>query len=135
MPVNARESTGTSRDKAGTSRDKQGHSLSVPTCPCLSLSAHACPCFTLSVPVCPCLSMLVPASPCMTLSVPVLPCPSLSIPVYLYICFTFMSTPEMNITVFITMSIVTLTGLAIASVQCMQTLSVTSSFLFLLLPQ
>ena len=56
MPVNARDSTGTSRDKAGTSRDKagtnrdnQGHYLSVPVCPFMFLS----------VPVCPCLFLLV----------------------------------------------------------------------------
>ena len=77
MPVNARDSAGTSRVKAGTrqgqteiSRDKQGYSL-------------FCPCLSLSFPVCPCLSLLVLFCPCL----------SLSVPLCLYNCFTFMSSP------------------------------------------
>ena len=62
MPVNARDSAGTSRDKqgqvgtsrekAGTNRDKKGNSLSVPACPYLFMSVPVCPCLSLSVPVC-----------------------------------------------------------------------------------
>ena len=76
MPVNARDSPGTSRDMQGLSRDKQGQgrdkqgerkipflSLLVPTCPCLSLLVHACPCFSLCVPVCPSLSFSFPVCP------------------------------------------------------------------------
>ena len=76
MPVNARNSAGTSRDKAGTSRDrartnrdkqgqtgtsrdKHGHSLSVPACPCLFMLVPACPCLSLYVPVCPYMSLYV----------------------------------------------------------------------------
>ena len=81
MPVNARDSAGTSRDKAGTSRDKAGtnrdnhgqagHSLSVPPCPYLSLSVPVCPCLPMLVLACPvpvhqCLSLFVPVCPCMS---------------------------------------------------------------------
>ena len=78
MPVNVRDSAGTTQEQAGTSRDRAGTrqgqtwifpflSLLVPTCPCLSLSVHACPCFSLSVPACPCLSLSVPVCPFMSL--------------------------------------------------------------------
>ena len=91
-----RDKQGQSRDKHGQGREKQGHSLFVPACPCLSLSDHACPFLSLYVHFCPCLS--------------------LSVHVCLYICNTFMSTLQMNITVFISKIIVTLTFLAKATV-------------------
>ena len=89
MPINARESAGTSREKQGQSRDKQGQTGTNMDIPLLSLL----------VPTCPCLSMLVPDCPCLSLSVPVCPCLSLYVPVYIYICSTFMPTPadEYNI--------------------------------------
>ena len=84
MPVNARDSAGTSRDKAGTSRDKagtnrdkQGQTGTFPVCPCLSLLA-------VSVPVCPCLSLLVVVCQCLSLSVPVCTCMSLNF-LYLHV--------------------------------------------------
>ena len=88
--------------QTGTSRDKQGQTGTFPLCPFMSLL----------VPVCPCLFMLVPACPCLSLSVPVCPFLSLSVTACLYICYTFM-----NITVFISMNIVTLTFLAKGTVQ------------------
>ena len=88
--------TRTSRDKAWTSRDKQGHSLSVPACPYLSLSVPACSCLSLSDPVCPCLSLSVLVSPCLSLYVSNFDIPS---------CLPL----QMNINVFISMNIVTLT--------------------------
>ena len=51
MPVDARNSAGTSRakavtsrDKAGTNRVKQGKTRTVPFCPCLSLIVPVGPC-------------------------------------------------------------------------------------------
>ena len=135
MPVNARDSTGTSRDKQGQGRDKQGQgrdkqgqagtsrdipflSLLVPTCLCLSLSVHACPCLSLSVPVCPCLSLSVPFCPCL----------SLSVPVCLYICYTIMSTPadEYNSLHQYEQSYIDFQK---PLLQCMQTLFLNSSFI------
>ena len=96
MPVNARDSPGTSRDKqgkAGTSRDKAGKnrglSLLVPVCPCLPLLVLVCPCLSLSYLVCPGLSLYAS-------TLAIISCLPL----------------EMNITVFISMSIFTLTFLA-----------------------
>ena len=161
FPVNDRDSPGTSRDKqgqAGTSRDKAGTnrdipflsllvpvrpwlSILVPACPCLSLSVPSCPCLSLSVPVCLCLSFSVPVCPCLSLSASVCPCMSLSVrlslsdPVYpcmslhwQYLCF------YPCITVFISMNIVALTFLLKLLFQCMQTLFLTSSLCFILLP-
>ena len=129
MPVNSRDSTGTSRDKQGQrrdnqgqDRDKQGQAGTFPLCPCLSLL----------VPLCPCLSMLVPACPCLSLSY--LVCPYLSLYVSTFALPSCLPL-EMNITFFISMSIVTLTFLAKALFQCMQTLFVTFSLLFIMLPQ
>ena len=95
MPGTAQGQAGTSRDKqgqAGTSRDKQGQTGTFPfvrACPFLSLSVHACPCLSLYVPVCPCLSLYVS----------IFAIPS---------CLPL----QVNIKVFISMNIVTLTFLA-----------------------
>ena len=113
---------GQSRDKqgqAGTSRqgrDKQGHSLSVPDCPFLSLSLLACPSLPLSVPVCPCLPFSVPVCPCLSffcpcMSLSVLFCPCVSLYVSTFAIPSCLPL-QMNITVFISMYIVTLTFLA-----------------------
>ena len=89
MPVNARNSTGTSRDKTGTrqghsrtNRDKEGKIGTVPFCPCLSLLVPTCPCLSLLVPVSLCLFLLVHVCPFLSLSVPVCPCLSVSVPVW-----------------------------------------------------
>ena len=116
----SRDKAGTSRDRAGTNRDKRGQTWTFPFCPCLSLL----------VPVCPCRSLLVPAFPCLSLSVPVCPC--------LYVStFDILSCQplHMNIRVFISRNIVTLTFLQKPLVQCRQTVFLTSSLLFILLPQ
>ena len=70
------QSQGQRRDKQGQKRDNQGHSLSVPAFSSLSLT----------VSVSPCLSLLFLVLPCLTLS-------AMSLPIYLYICYTSMSTP------------------------------------------
>ena len=99
MPVNARDSPGTSRDRQGQGSDKQGQTGTFPFCHCLSLL----------VPVCPCLSPLVFVCPCMSLSVPVCPCLSLYGSKFIIpSCLPL----QMNIAVFISMNIVTLTFLA-----------------------
>ena len=103
MPVNAKDSPGTSRDKRGQGRDKQGHSLSEPACPYLSLSVHAFPCVSLSVHVCPYLSLSV------------LVCPCLSLYVSLFAICSCLPL-QMIITVFISMTIVTLTFLTTGTV-------------------
>ena len=113
--------SGTGQGQTGTIRDKQGHVLSVPTCPCLSMLVPACPCLSLSVPVCPCLSL--PVCPCLSLSVPVCPCLFLSALVC-FCLFLYVSTfaipscqpLHMNIRVFISINIVTLTFLQKATV-------------------
>ena len=73
MPINARDSAGTSRDKQGQGRDQQGQAG----------TSRDTPSLYLLVPVCPCLSLLVLVCPCLTFSVPV----------RFYICYTFISTP------------------------------------------
>ena len=94
---------GTKQGQTGTSRDKQGHSLSVPACPCLSQSVHAFPCLSLCVSVCLCLSLSILVCPCLSLYVSTFAKP---------LCLPL----QMNITVFISMNIVTLTFLAKATV-------------------
>ena len=126
MPGTGQGQSGTSSNKQGQSRDKQGQGQTgkFSFCLFLSLFVPACLCLSLLVPVCPCLSMLVHASPCL----------SLSVPVCLYILYTCLPL-QMNITVFISMNIVTLTFLAKATVPMHAQLFLTSSLLFILLPQ
>ena len=100
MPVIAGDSAaGTSRDKAGTrqwqtvtNRDKHGQTRKFPFCSCLSLS----------VPVCPCMSLIV------------LVCPTLSLYVSTFVIPSCLPM-QMNITVFISINIVTLTFIAKAT--------------------
>ena len=109
MAVNARDSAGTSRDKqgqagksrdkAGTNRDKQGKTRTFPFCPCLSLLVPVCPYLSLLVLVCLCMSLSALVCPCLSLYVSTFAIP-LSLPL------------QMNITVLISMNIVTLTFLA-----------------------
>ena len=99
----SRDKQGKSRDNAGTSRDKQGHSPSVPACLYLSLAVAVCSCLSLLVLVCPCLSLSVLVCPCLSLFVSLFAIPS---------CLPL----QMNITVFISMNIITLTFLSKATV-------------------
>ena len=88
----SRDKQGQSRDKAVTNSDKQGQTRKFPFCSCLSLSVPVCPCMYLIVLVCPCLSLYV--------STFVIPS-----------CLPM----QMNITVFISINIVTLTFIAKAT--------------------
>ena len=91
-----RDSAGTRQGQTVTNRDKQGHSLSIPACPCLSLSVPVCPWFSLLVLFCPCLSLSVPVFPCMSL----------------HLLYLHVYPLQMNITIFISMNIFTLTFLS-----------------------
>ena len=108
----SRDKVGTSRDMAGTNRDKQGQTGTFPFCPCLSLSVPVGPCLSLLVLVCSCLSLSVPVCPCLALSVLVCPCLSLYVSTF---ALASCQPLQMNITVFISMNIVTLTFLANAT--------------------
>ena len=132
-PVNVRYRAGTRRDKQGQDRDKQGQGRNkqgqqgqtgtVPFCPCLSLLVHVCPCLSLSVlfyacmilhdPVSPCPSLTVLVSPCLSLRVLVCPCLSRYVTTFALPAFLPLN---MNITVFLSMKIVTLTLLVKAVV-------------------
>ena len=99
IPVNARDSPVASRDKqeqGRDKRDKQGQSGTFPFCPCLSLLVSVCPC--LSLLVCPFMSLSVLVCLCLSLYVSSFAIPS---------CLPL----QMNKTVFISMTIVTLTFL------------------------
>ena len=118
MPGTAEGQAGTkqgnSRDKQLQDRDKQGQAGIFPFCPCLSLLVPVCPCLSLSVHACSSLSLSVPVCPCLSLSVLVCPCLSLYISIFAKpSCLPL----QMNITVFISINIVTLTFLAKATVQ------------------
>ena len=95
----ASQCQGQPRDKQGQGRDKQGQAGTFPFCPCLSLLVPVCPCLSLLVLVCPCMSLYVLICPCLSLYVSTFAIPS---------CLPL----QMNITVFISMNIVTLTFLA-----------------------
>ena len=102
MPVNARDKqdrAGISRDKQGQGSDKQGKAGTSRDIPFLSLLVPTCLCLSMLVPACPCLSLSVPGCPCLSLYVSTFAIPS---------CLPL----QMNITVFISMNIVTLTLLA-----------------------
>ena len=139
MPVNARDGARTSRDKqgqagiskdkagtgrnkAGTIRDKQGHYISVPAYPYMSLSVPVCPCLTLLFLVRLCLSLSVLVCPCLSLYVSTFTVPS---------CLPL----QMNISVFISIHIVTLNFLAKATVPMHANHIFNSYFTFHLAPQ
>ena len=102
MPVNVRDSAGTSRDKQGQGRNKQGQERDKQG---QARTNRVSPFLSLSFPVCPCLSLSIPPCHCQSLSVPVWHCLSLSFPVCLNICYTCISPPADDITVFLNMSI------------------------------
>ena len=99
LPGTAQGQARISRDKRGRGRDKQGETGTFPFGPCLSLLVPVCPCLSLLVLVCPCMSLSVLVCPCLSLYVSTFAIPS---------CLPL----QMNITVLISMNIVTLTYLA-----------------------
>ena len=121
MPGTSRDKQGQWRDNQGQGRDKQRKAGAFTLCPCLFLLVPVCLCLSMPVPVCPCLFLSVPVWPC-------LPC------LYLYVS-TFDIPPclplEMNITFFISMSTVSLTFFAKATVPMDEAnLFLTSSLIF-----